>query len=157
MGLLAEGKKAPAFALKDKDGQIIRLSDLEDDYIVLYFYPKDNTPGCTLEAQGFNRDFVKYKKLNALVLGISGGDEKSKQSFCSKYKLKILLLSDSDFTIAQKYGVFGPKKFMGKTYQGINRTTFVLDKKRQITKVFEKVDPATHSKEVLDYLNSLSA
>lgn len=153
--MIEEGKKAPAFNLENKDGESVRLTDFDAEYLVLYFYPKDNTPGCTVEAQGFSRDLAKYRKLDTEVIGISGGDQKSKESFCSKNKLKITLLSDGDFKVAKKYGVYGPKKFMGKTYQGIHRTTFVLNKQRKVIKVFDKVSPTQHSKEVLEFVKSL--
>lgn len=157
MPILAEGKKAPAFSLPDKDQKIVKLSEIAEDYVVLFFYPKDNTPGCTIEAQGFSRDLAKYKRLNAAVIGISGGDQKSKQTFCSKQKLRITLLSDSEFSVATKYGVYGPKKFMGKTFQGIHRTTFVIDQQRKIIKLFDNVKPLQHSKEVLEFLENLSS
>jgi thioredoxin-dependent peroxiredoxin len=149
---LAAGDKAPAFALKDKNGAVHRLSGADSEHVVLYFYPKDDTPGCTLEAQGFTKDLKKFKALDTAVIGISGGDEKSKQSFCSKYKLNLTLLSDPDFKVARKYGVYGLKKFMGRSYMGIRRTTFVLDKRHKIAKVYEEVDPARHSREVLEFL-----
>jgi peroxiredoxin Q/BCP len=150
-----EGSKAPAFSLKDKDGKIYALKDMDEKYLVIYFYPKDNTPGCSIEAREFSKDIAKYKKLGAKVIGVSGGDEKSKTKFCEKNNLKILLLSDTDFNVSEKYGVYGEKKFMGKTYMGITRTTFILDKERKIVKVFEKVKPLGHSKDVLKNLEAM--
>ncbi len=154
--MLVEGKKAPAFKLKDKDGELHALKDFEEEYIILFFYPRDNTPGCTIEARNFSKDIKKYEKLNAKVIGISGGDEKSKTKFCGKNNLKELMLSDTDFKISEKYGVYGEKKFMGKTFNGIKRVTFVLDGKRKIVKVFGKVKPLTHSKEVLEFLKEVN-
>jgi peroxiredoxin Q/BCP len=146
------GTKAIDFSLKDKDGKAHSLKDIKSDFIVLYFYPKDNTPGCTIEANGFNKDLDKYKKLKTAVIGISGGDEKSKTKFCEKNKLTILLLSDTDFSVSKKYGVYGEKSFMGHKYLGISRTTFILDKDRKIIKIYEKVNPISHSKEVIAFL-----
>ena len=146
-------KKAIDFSLTDKDGKKHSLTEIKSDYIVLYFYPKDNTPGCTLEANSFNRDLEKFKRLKTTVIGISGGDEKSKTTFCEKNKLSILLLSDTDFSISKKYGVYGEKSFMGHKYLGISRTTFILDKTRKIINVYEKVNPITHSKEILEFLS----
>lgn len=147
-----EGTKAPVFSLKDKDGVKHSLKDMDPGFTVLYFYPKDNTPGCTLEAREFSKDKDKYKILGAEVIGISGGDEKSKTRFCEKNSIDITLLSDTDFKVSEKYGVYGEKKFMGRTYMGITRTTFVLDKDKKIIKVFEKVKPLGHSKDVLKFI-----
>ncbi|MCL4125346.1 UNVERIFIED_CONTAM: hypothetical protein GTU68_041339 [Idotea baltica] len=155
MSFIEEGKKAPVFSLKDKDGEIHKLKDIEEDYIVLFFYPRDNTPGCTIESVNFSKDINKYKKLNTKVIGISGGDEKTKTKFCTKHKLKALMLSDTDYKISEKYGVYGEKKFMGKKYLGISRVTFILDDKRKVIKVYDKVKPLVHSKEILEYLKSL--
>ena len=152
--LLQTGKKAPAFNLPDKDGTKHRLSSFEEDYFVLFFYPKDNTPGCTIEANQFSAHEKKFSDLNTKVIGISGGDEKSKTKFCTKHKLKTLMLSDTDFGVSKKYGVFGPKQFMGKKYEGISRVTYVLDKNKKVIQVYEKVKPAVHAKEVLDFIKS---
>ena len=152
--MIEEGKKAPAFALKDKDGKVHRLNGVEADFTVLFFYPKDNTPGCTIEAKSFSADVKKFQRQGAELIGISGGDEKTKEKFCNKHDLNVLLLSDSDFEVSKKYGVFGKKSFMGKTFQGIHRRTFVLDKTKKVIKVFEKVKPAVHSQEVLAFLES---
>lgn len=148
-------KKAPSFSLKDKEGKQIKLNEIKSDYIVLFFYPKDNTPGCTIEAHNFSVDIKKYQKLNTEIIGISGGDEKSKAIFCKKNNLKITLLSDKDFKISNRYNVYGEKKFMGNTYLGISRTTFILNKNKKIIKIFENVKPNIHSKEILDFLREL--
>ena len=144
--------KAKQFKLKDKDGKTWSLKDFDEDFLVLYFYPKDNTPGCTIEARDFQKSLGQFKRLSAKVIGISGGDEKTKTKFCDKHRLKFLLLSDTDFSVSKKYGVYGKKKFMGREYMGISRQTFVIDKKRNIIKVFEKVKPLGHAKEVLEFL-----
>jgi len=147
--MLTEGKKAPAFSLKDRTGESYELKDLLDKYTVIFFYPKDNTPGCTIEAAGFQKLAKDFLKLGTTVVGISGGDEKSKQKFCEKNKLSIPMLSDSDFKVSEKYGVYGEKKFMGRTFNGIHRVTFLLDSEGKIIKVFNPVKPKDHPKEVL--------
>lgn len=152
MSIIEEGKKAPAFKLKDKSGEVHNLKDILADYTVLYFYPKDSTPGCTLEARDFSKLLSKFEKLNVSIVGISGGDEKSKQKFCDKYKLKILLLSDENFAVSKKYGVYGEKQFMGKKFMGISRVTFILDSKGKIIKVYDKVKVIGHAKEVFGFL-----
>ncbi|MFM1848635.1 MAG: hypothetical protein RL417_2109 [Pseudomonadota bacterium] len=148
------GKTAPNFSLKDKDGVVHTLSELPDSHICLFFYPKDNTPGCTLEAKEFTAELTKFKKQGCLVIGISGGDEKSKQKFCRSNALDVLLLSDPDFKTAKAYKTFGEKKFMGRVYNGIFRKTFILGPDRKIVKVFEEVKPEGHAAEVLKFLGS---
>ena len=152
MKVLEEGFQAPSFALADKDNAVHRLEDLGGSKTILFFYPKDNTPGCTIEARTFSKDLAKFEAIKARVVGISGGDAKSKQKFCAQNNLKVLLLSDPDYKVARKYGVYGEKSFMGRSYMGIARTTFVLDKKGKILKVFDKVKPETHAEEVLEFL-----
>ena len=151
--VLKVGDKAPEFRLKDKDGKVHQLET--NKYTVVYFYPKDDTPGCTIEAKEFTKDLKEFEKLGIEVIGISGGDEKSKTKFCNKYHLKITLLSDTDFSVSTKYGVYGEKSFMGKKYLGISRTTFVLDKNNKIIKIFGNVKPEGHSKEILEFIQSL--
>jgi len=153
--MIKVGASAPDFALKDKEGKIHKLKDVKANYTIIYFYPKDNTPGCTIEANMFNKDLDKYAKIKTKIIGISGGDEKSKTKFCNKHDLKLLLLSDIDFKVSTKYGVYGEKKFMGRTYMGISRVTFILDKNKKVTKVFEKVKPLVHSNEVLEFLKNI--
>lgn len=143
------------FHLKDKDGENHSLKDINAKYTVLYFYPKDDTSGCTIEAKEFTSDLDKFEKLNAKVIGISGGDENTKRKFCDKYGLKVLLLSDPDFSICRKYGVYSEKSFMGKKFLGIKRTTFILDKDKRIIKTYEDVTPKMHSEEVLNFLESI--
>ncbi len=150
--MLKINDNAPDFYLKDKDGKTYSLKNIDSEYIVLYFYPKDDTSGCTIEAKEFTNDLNKFEKLNAEVIGISGGDENTKKKFCDKYNLKVLLLSDSDFSICKKYGVYGEKSFMGRKFLGIKRTTFVLDKNKIIVKIYENVKPEGHSEEILEFL-----
>ena len=155
MELISEGTKAPDFSLKDRDGKTYTLKDFDTDYLVVYFYPKDNTPGCTIEANMFTRYFESFKKVNTRIIGISGGDEESKTKFCEKYGIKILLLSDTNFSVSESYGVYGEKSFMGKSYKGISRVTFVLGKDRKVIRVFENVKPVTHAQEVLSLIKGL--
>ena len=150
--MLKEGSVAPPFALKDKDGNVVKLKEILSDYIVLYFYPKDNTSGCTIEAKEFSDKLSQFKLLKTKVIGISGGDEKSKQKFCESHGLTVTLLSDPDFTICNKYGVYGEKNFLGKTFMGIKRTTFVLDQKHKIIKIFPNVTAQGHAGKVLELI-----
>ena len=152
--MIKVGEQAPDFSLRDKEGEIHSLSEVNSDYIIVYFYPKDNTPGCTIEAKDFSRDIGKFDKLNTEIIGISGGDEKSKTKFCEKQNLKILLLSDSDFSVSNNYGVYGEKTFMGRKYMGISRWTFVLNKDHKIIKIYDKVKPGIHSEEALEFIKN---
>lgn len=144
------GDKAPEFALKDRTGKKYSLKDFKSDYLIVYFYPKDDTPGCTLEAKGFTKSLPSFKKLKTEVIGISGGDEASKAKFCKKYGLKHLLLSDPAFTTTKKYGSWGEKTFMGRKTTGILRNTYLLDKNRKVVKIFEKVVPEAHPEEIIE-------
>jgi peroxiredoxin Q/BCP len=123
---------------------------------VLYFYPKDDTPGCTLEAKEFSQFLEKFKSRNVRVVGVSGGDEKTKAKFCAKYSLKVPLLSDTDFKVATSYGAYGLKKFMGRTFQGIFRKTFLVDKAGKIARIFDTVKPEGHAEEVLTAIDEIS-
>lgn len=147
--MLKEGTMAPDFTLKDANGEAVRLKDLRGQKVVLYFYPKDDTPGCTKEACSFRDAFADYKKRNIKVLGVSLDSEASHQKFANKYKLEFTLLADPDHAIADAYGVYGQKKFMGRTYMGVKRMTFLIDEKGKVKKVFEKVKPEEHAQEVL--------
>ena len=152
MTKLKIGIKAPEFSLKDKDGRFHSLKNIKSKFTIVYFYPKDNTPGCTIEAKTFSNSLREFEKLNTKVIGISGGDEKSKNKFCEKHNLKLILLSDPEFKVSQSYNVYGEKSFMGRKYMGIFRQTFILDKDKKIVKIFEKVKPLKHVKEVLEFL-----
>ena len=152
--MLKEGDKAPAFSTTDADGQTVNLKDFKGKKVVLYFYPKDDTPGCTKEACSFRDDFAKFKKRGINVLGVSPDSETSHQKFAKKYKLPFTLLADHEHKIADAYGTYGQKKFMGRTYMGILRTTFLIDEKGKIKKVFEKVKPDEHAREVLEAFDS---
>ena len=147
--MVKEGATAPAFKTTDTNGKSLSLKDFRGQKVVLYFYPKDDTPGCTKEACSFRDGFLKFKKRGITILGVSPDSEKSHQKFTAKYKLPFTLLADTDHSIADAYGVYGEKKFMGRTYMGIHRTTFLIDEKGKIKKVFEKVKPEDHADEVL--------
>jgi peroxiredoxin Q/BCP len=147
--MVKEGATAPAFKTTDTNGESVSLKDFRGQKVVLYFYPKDDTPGCTKEACSFRDGFSKFKKRGITILGVSPDSEKSHQKFTAKYKLPFTLLADTDHSIADAYGVYGEKKFMGRTYMGIHRTTFLIDEKGKIKKVFEKVKPDDHADEVL--------
>jgi peroxiredoxin Q/BCP len=148
--MLKEGSTAPAFKTKDGNGDTVNLKDLRGQKVVLYFYPKDDTPGCTKEACSFRDAFSKFKKKGIAVLGVSPDSEASHKKFAAKYSLPFTLLADPDREIAEAYGVWGEKKFMGRTYMGVHRTTFLIDEKGKIKKVFEKVKPEDHASEVLE-------
>jgi peroxiredoxin Q/BCP len=148
--MLKEGTTAPAFKTTDANGETVSLKDLRGQKVVLYFYPKDDTPGCTKEACSFRDEFATFKKRGITVLGVSPDNEKSHKKFETKYKLPFTLLADTDHAIAESYGVWGEKKFMGRTYMGVQRSTFLIDEKGKIKKVFEKVKPEDHASEVLE-------
>lgn len=148
--MVKEGNAAPAFTAKNGNGETVRLKDLRGQKVVLYFYPKDDTPGCTKEACSFRDAFSDYKKRGIEVLGVSPDSETSHQKFTAKYQLPFTLLADPDHAIADAYGVWGEKKFMGRTYMGVKRMTFLIDEKGKIRKVFEKVKPEEHAGEVLE-------
>jgi len=148
--MLKEGTTAPAFKTTDENGEKVSLKDLRGQKVVLYFYPKDDTPGCTKEACSFRDDFAKFKKHGIKVLGVSPNSEASHKKFVTKYKLPFTLLADTDRSIVEAYGVWGEKKFMGRTYNGVHRTTFLIDEKGKIKKIFEKVKPEDHAREVLE-------
>jgi peroxiredoxin Q/BCP len=148
--MLKEGTSAPNFAAKDANGEAVRLKDLRGQRVVLYFYPRDDTPGCTKEACSFRDSFADFKKRGIKVLGVSVDSEASHKKFTAKYKLPFTLLADPDHSIADAYGVYGEKKFMGRTYMGVKRMTFLIDEKGKIKKVFEKVKPEAHAMEVLE-------
>jgi thioredoxin-dependent peroxiredoxin len=148
--MLKEGTTAPAFRTNNADGEEVSLKDFRGQKVVLYFYPKDDTPGCTKEACSFRDAFAKYKKRGINVLGVSPDSEASHKKFAVKYKLPFTLLADTDRSISEAYNVWGEKKFMGRTYMGVHRTTFLIDEKGKIKKIFEKVKPEEHASEVLE-------
>lgn len=146
---LKEGDKAPDFAVSDGEGNTVRLKDLRGKKVVLYFYPKDDTPGCTKEACAFRDSFSKFRKRGIEVLGVSPDNEKSHQKFVQKYDLPFPLLADTERKVSDAYGTYGEKKFMGRKYMGVHRMTFLIDEKGKIKKIYEKVKPDDHAEEVL--------
>jgi thioredoxin-dependent peroxiredoxin len=150
---LAEGAAAPDFTMWGKDGRATKLSELRGKKdVVVYFYPKDFTPGCTIEATEFTRDYKKFRDAGIEIVGISPDDEESHQKFRDKMGIPYLLVADTENETSKKYGVYSLKSFMGREYMGVNRSTFLVDKSGQIVKVFKKVKPAGHSQEVLQAL-----
>ncbi len=150
---LAEGSEAPNFTMRDNYGKTIKLSDLLGNRdVVVYFYPKDFTPGCSTEATEFSRDYKKFRDAGIEIVGISSDDEKSHEKFREKMGIPYQLVADTDNEVSKKYGVYGLKSFMGKEYMGVNRSTFLVDKKGKIVKIFKKVKPAGHSQEVFEIL-----
>ena len=147
--MLNPGDKAPNFTAKDHNGETVKLSDLKGKRVVLYFYPKDDTPGCTKEACSFRDADDVYKQKGITVLGVSTDDEKSHQKFISKYELPFTLLADTDKKIVNDYGVWGEKSMYGKKYMGTMRKTFLIDERGKIIKIFDKVKVSEHADEVL--------
>lgn len=154
MPLPTPGKAAPKFTLPSSTGQEISLADLKGKTVVLYFYPRADTPGCTTEACGFRDALSAYDKAKIVVLGISPDPVKAVTKFAEKFKLNFPLLADEDHAITEKYGVWQEKSMYGKKYMGAARTTFVIDKTGKIQHVFEKVKPAGHEKEVLEWIEA---
>ena len=153
--MLNPGEKAPDFSLYDQDKKKIGLRDfIGKREVVLYFYPKDDTPGCTKEACGFRDSINAFKKKDAVVLGVSNDDQVSHQKFANKYELPFPLLSDVDKKVAEAYGVYKEKNMYGKKYMGIERTTFVIGKDGKVKKIFPKVKVDGHFEEVLQALES---
>ena len=150
--MLKEGDTAPGFTLLNDQGDEVSLSDFQGKKVVLYFYPKDNTPGCTKEACSFRDDHSQFLLKGAAVLGVSPDTQTSHLKFKVKFNLPFQLLSDPDHRVAEMYGSWGEKKAYGRTYMGIIRSTFVIDETGHILKVFPKVKPAEHAKEVLAVL-----
>ena len=148
--MIEEGSQVPKFQLEDANGKLVKSSDFKGKKHVIYFYPRDFTPGCTTEADEFSKDYSKFKKAGIEVIGISKDDVSSHRKFCDKMKIPYILLSDIEADVCKKFGVWGLKKFMGREFMGINRSTFLVNEKGEIFKVFPKVKPAGHSKEVLE-------
>jgi thioredoxin-dependent peroxiredoxin len=146
---ITEGTPAPQFSLPDETGTIRNLSDFAGQTIVLYFYSKDDTPGCTTEACNFRDDYSAYEQAGVTILGVSPDSPKSHTKFKEKFNLPFSLLADEQHELCEQFGVWGPKKFMGREYMGVNRTTFVIGPDGIVKKVFENVKPAEHSVEVL--------
>ena len=150
--MLEIGTKAPAFTLPDKDGNLVSLSDFAGKKVVLYFYPRDNTPGCTRQACAFAGAYEDFKKINAVVIGVSKDSAASHQKFAEKYGLPFLLLSDPELAAIQAYGVWQEKKLYGKAGMGVVRSTFVIDENGLLEKIMMKAKPDTNAADVLNYL-----
>ncbi|MCU0524882.1 MAG: thioredoxin-dependent thiol peroxidase [Elainella sp. Prado103] len=151
------GDLAPDFCLPDADGTPVKLQDLRGQWVVLYFYPRDNTPGCTKEACGFRDIHAEYQAENGVVIGVSTDDAKSHTKFLQKFNLPFTLLSDPDGQVAAAYDSYGLKKFMGKEYMGISRNTFLIDPEGIIQRIYRKVKPENHATEVLSDLAQLAS
>jgi peroxiredoxin Q/BCP len=149
MALIDAGKKAPAFALKDQTGKVHKLSDYEGRPVILYFYPKDDTPGCTKETCSFQSYLPKFKPSKAAVLGVSILDEKSKAKFANKYDITFPLLADPEHEVAEKYGVWQQKSFMGRKFMGIVRTTYLIGPDGKVQQRWDNVKVDEHADEVL--------
>ena len=150
--MLEKGMKAPSFTLSDTDGNMISLADFAGRKVVVYFYPKDNTPGCTRQACAFAANFEKFKETDAVVIGISKDSAASHRKFAEKYNLPFILLSDPDLQAIQANGVWQEKKLYGKVSMGVVRTTYIIDENGTIEKVMPKVKPDTNAAEILEYL-----
>lgn len=152
--MLEIGTKAPEFTLLNKDGNAVSLSDFAGKKVVLYFYPKDNTPGCTRQACAFAGAYKELKKINAVVIGVSKDSVVSHQKFAEKHGLPFILFSDPELTAIQAYGVWQEKKLYGKVSMGVVRSTFIIDENGAIEKVMPKVKPDTNATEILEYLTA---
>ena len=152
--MIEEGSSLPKFELKDADGNDIKSTDFKGKKYVIYFYPKDFTPGCTVEADEFSKNYNKFKKAGVEIIGISKDDVDSHKKFCEKMKIPYVLLADTKSEVAKKFGVWGKKNFMGKEYMGIVRSTFLIDEKGKVFKAYPKVKAAGHAKEVLDVITN---
>ena len=150
--MLEAGVKAPAFTLPDQDGNPVSLSDFLGKKVILYFYPKDNTPGCTRQACAFAGSYAAFRDLDAVVIGVSKDSTASHRKFAEKYDLPFLLLSDPELRVLQTYGVWQEKKLYGKVSMGVVRTTFIIDETGVIEKVMPKVKPDTNAADILVYL-----
>lgn len=155
MAEIKEGNKAPSFSLPSTEGKRVSLKDLAGKNVVLYFYPKDDTPGCTREACQFRDSLPDLESANAVVLGVSPDSLGSHEKFQKKYKLPFTLLSDEDHSVAEKYGVWREKKNYGRTYMGIVRSTFIIDREGRLSKIFSNVKVDGHAEKVLEALQSL--
>ena len=148
--MISEGQALPKFQLSDSDGNTVKSNDLKGKKLVIYFYPKDFTPGCTIEADEFSKDYNKFQKVGIEIIGISKDNVESHKKFCIKMKIPYILLADTETKVSKLFGVWGKKKFMGKEYMGIIRSTFLVNDNGKIFKVFEKVKAKGHSKVVLE-------
>jgi thioredoxin-dependent peroxiredoxin len=157
MTKLKVGDKAPAFSLPDQNNKKHRLSEYKDSWVLIYFYPKDNTAGCTKQACAIRDDFYNFEKLKMTILGISVDSVESHAKFAKKYELPFTLLADTEKEVVNLYGVWGKKKFMGREYDGTHRMSFLINPKGKIAKIYEKVNTITHAQEVLEDMKTLAS
>jgi peroxiredoxin Q/BCP len=150
--VVEEGQEAPDFELASDAGERVRLSQFRGKPVVLYFYPKDDTPGCTAQACGIRDSYDDFEQRGAVVLGVSPDEESSHVKFKQKYGLPFTLLADPEHAVAELYGVWGERKYMGKTYMGVERSTFLIDEDGRVAKVLRRVKPDTHAERVLEAL-----
>jgi len=155
--VVEEGQEAPDFTLQDQDGNQVKLSELRGQPVVLYFYPKSDTPGCTTQACGIRDHRADYERSGARVLGVSPDTVAAQRKFADKHGLEFTLLADENHEVADLYGVWGEKKMYGKTYMGVQRSTFVIDPEGRVAKVFPNVSPKTHDELVLEALGELAS
>jgi len=153
--MIMENTKAPEFNLTDQEGKMRSLTEFLGKPLILYFYPKDDTPGCTTEACNFRDDYSIYLELGVAIVGVSPDDLKSHEKFASKHSLPFPILADIEHKVSEAYGVWGKKKSFGKEYYGVKRTTFLIDSEGIIRKVFKGVKPANHSEEVIDVIKNI--
>ncbi len=154
MAKLNEGVQAPAFEGKDQKGNTVRLEDFKGKKLILYFYPKDNTPGCTAEACNLRDNFKELKNTEYEIVGVSPDSQKSHQNFIAKYDLPFTLISDEDKEILKAYDAWGEKKMYGKTYEGVLRKTYVIGKEQKILNIFDKVNTRDHTRQILDAMEN---
>jgi len=153
--MVRPGDKAPPLKLTDEQGRAVKLANYQGKKIVLYFYPRDLTPGCTKEACAFQSDLAEYDRRNAVVIGVSTDDARTHERFRDKHGLQFTLLTDADHQTAESYGVWQEKNMYGRKVWGIKRSTFLIDERGRIARVFDKVSPAEHSREVLQALDEM--
>ena len=151
--LLEVGDQAPDFSLPNQDGNMVSLSDLQGQKVIIWFYPKANTPGWTIEGKGFRDEFKKFQEDNIVILGISADPINKQKKFCDKQKFPYDLLSDESHEMLESYGVWGKKKFMGREYMGISRITYIIDENGKIEHVIEKVKTMSHAKDILQIIH----
>lgn len=152
--MITEGDQEPKFELADANGKLVKSSDFKGKKHVIYFYPKDFTPGCTIEADEFSKEYKKFQKHGIEIIGISTDDVESHKKFVDKMGIPYVLLSDTEKDVSKKFGVWGKKQFMGREYMGIQRSTFLVDEKGKVFKVFPSVKPKGHADEVLQMLTN---
>ena len=150
--MISEGDQVPKFELNNANGKLVKSSDFKGKKYVIYFYPKDFTPGCTIEADEFSKEYKKFQKIGVEIIGISPDDTESHKKFVDKMNIPYVLLADSEKDVCKKFGVWGKKQFMGKEYMGVQRSTFLVDEKGKIFKIFPSVKPKGHADEVLQIL-----